>query len=55
MLDDKEAIQQLKRQRRHCEEIERDDDLPVILEKRYDNSKCMNRNGFFRTVYLSFS
>jgi hypothetical protein len=34
MLDDKEAIQQLKGQRRHGKEIEGDDDLPVILEKR---------------------
>ena len=33
MLDDKEAVQQLERQRRHGEEIEGNDDLPVILEK----------------------
>ena len=34
VLDDKETVQQLKRQRRHSEEIEGDDDLPVVLEKR---------------------
>ena len=34
MLDDKEAVQQLERQRRHGEEIESDDDFSVILEKR---------------------
>src|SRR5436853_5961885 len=34
MLDDKEAVQQLERQRRHGEEIEGDNDLPVILQKR---------------------
>jgi hypothetical protein len=33
LLDDKEAVQQLERQRRHGEEIEGDDDLPVILQK----------------------
>ena len=34
MLDDKEAVQQLERQRRHGEELEGDDDLSVILQKR---------------------
>ena len=34
VLDDKEAVQQLERQRRHGEEVEGDDDLAVILEKR---------------------
>ena len=34
VLDDKEAVQQLERQRRYGEEIEGDDDFPVILEKR---------------------
>jgi hypothetical protein len=34
MLDDKEAIQHLERQCRHGEEIEGNDDFPVILEKR---------------------
>jgi hypothetical protein len=34
VLDDKEAVQQLERQRRHGEEIEGHDDLPVILQKR---------------------
>src|SRR5882724_5176242 len=34
MLDDKEAVQQLERQRRHGEEIESDDNLSVILQKR---------------------
>ena len=33
VLDDKEAVQQLERQRRHGEDIEGDDDLPVILQK----------------------
>src|SRR5215831_7827367 len=33
MLDDKEAIEQLERQRRHSEEIERDDRLAVILQE----------------------
>jgi len=49
MLDDKEAIQQLKRQRRHGEEIKGDDDLspcdsgetpatvyPVHLDAEFD-------------------
>jgi hypothetical protein len=31
VLHDKEAVQQLERQRRHGEEIERDDRLVVIL------------------------
>jgi hypothetical protein len=34
VLDDKEAVQQLERQRRHGKEIEGDDDFPVILKKR---------------------
>src|SRR4030088_1813081 len=34
MLDDKEAVQQLERQCRHGEEIESDDLLSVILQKR---------------------
>jgi len=34
VLDDKETVQQLKRQRRYREEIEGNDDLPVVLEKR---------------------
>src|SRR4030081_3347762 len=34
MLDDKEAVQQLERQRWHSKEVEGDDDLPVILQKR---------------------
>ena len=34
MFDDKEAVQQLERQRRHGEEIEGDDDFSVILQKR---------------------
>ena len=34
MLDNKEAVQQLKRQRRHSKEVKGDDDLPVILQKR---------------------
>jgi len=34
VLDYKETVQQLKRQRRHSEEIEGDHDLPVVLEKR---------------------
>src|SRR5215472_13516272 len=33
VLDDKEAVQQLERQCRHGEKIERDDRLAVILEK----------------------
>jgi hypothetical protein len=34
VLDDKEAVQQLERQRRDGEEIERDDCLAVILKER---------------------
>jgi hypothetical protein len=34
VLDHKKAIQQLKRQRWNGEEIEGNDHLPVILEKR---------------------
>ena len=34
MLDEKEAVQQLERQRRHGEEIESHDHLSVILQKR---------------------
>src|SRR5262249_43357641 len=33
VLNDKEAVQQLERQRRHGEEIERDDRLAVILQE----------------------
>ena len=33
MLDDKEAVQQLERQRRHSEEIKRDNRLAVILQE----------------------
>src|SRR5882762_4987223 len=34
MLDNKEAVQQLKRQRRHSKEVKGDDDFSVILQKR---------------------
>jgi hypothetical protein len=34
VLDDEKAVEQLKRQRRHGEEVEGDDYLAVILEKR---------------------
>jgi hypothetical protein len=34
MLNDKEAVQQLERQRRHGEEIEGNDNVSVILQKR---------------------
>src|SRR6266849_3883207 len=34
MLDDKEAVQQLERHRRHGEEIESHEGFPVIFEKR---------------------
>jgi hypothetical protein len=34
MLDHKKAVQQLERQRRHGEEIEGGNELPVILQKR---------------------
>ena len=57
VLDDKEAVQQLKCQRRHSEEIEGDDDLPVVLEKSQppiprvtslSNSKQIPGNSLFR-------
>jgi hypothetical protein len=41
VLDDKETVQQLKCQSRHSEEIEGNDDLPVVLGKRQPRFTCV--------------
>jgi hypothetical protein len=41
LLDDQEAVQQLERQRRHGEEIPRDDRLPVILKECKPSLGCV--------------